>query len=245
MLFDLRGRGRRRTVQVIYLSLALLMGGGLVFFGIGGDVQGGLFDAFRDQQGSANDAIEEQVDDAQSRVDANRRDAGAWAALAQAKYQLAGVSDGFNEEAGTFEGESREVLGEAVRAWETHLKLAGNKPNADVAAIMQQAYIALDRPEQAVRTQEIVIDSLANPGYGDYAKLAQFAYLAGQTRKGDLATQRALADAKEEGVDKETIDALKAQLEQIKNQAAQQALEEAQEGAQGGAGGSPQTPISP
>ena len=40
MLFDLRGRGRRRTVQVIYLTLALLLGGGLVLFGIGGDVQG-------------------------------------------------------------------------------------------------------------------------------------------------------------------------------------------------------------
>ena len=26
MLFDLRGRGRRRTVQIIYLSLALLLG---------------------------------------------------------------------------------------------------------------------------------------------------------------------------------------------------------------------------
>ncbi len=29
MLFDLRGRGRRRAIQAIYLSLALLMGGGL------------------------------------------------------------------------------------------------------------------------------------------------------------------------------------------------------------------------
>ena len=45
MLFDLRGRGRRRTVQVIYLSLAVLMGGGLVLFGIGGGTNGGLFDA--------------------------------------------------------------------------------------------------------------------------------------------------------------------------------------------------------
>ena len=33
MLFDLRGRGRRRTIQVIYLGLAVLMGGGLVLFG--------------------------------------------------------------------------------------------------------------------------------------------------------------------------------------------------------------------
>ena len=45
MLFDLRGRGRRRTIQVIYASLALLMGGGLIFFGIGGATSGGLFDA--------------------------------------------------------------------------------------------------------------------------------------------------------------------------------------------------------
>ena len=33
MLFDLRGR-RRRAVQATYLTLAILMGGGLVFFGI-------------------------------------------------------------------------------------------------------------------------------------------------------------------------------------------------------------------
>ena len=47
MLFDLRGRGRRRTVQAIYLSLAILMGGGLVLFGIGGATSGGLFDAIK------------------------------------------------------------------------------------------------------------------------------------------------------------------------------------------------------
>src|SRR5256886_6259674 len=47
MLFDLRGRGRRRTIQAIYVTLAILMGGGLVFFGIGGNTSGGLFDAFK------------------------------------------------------------------------------------------------------------------------------------------------------------------------------------------------------
>ena len=53
MLFDLRGRGRRRAVKVIYLGLALLLGGGLVLFGIGGDAHGGLGDAFKDNSGSA------------------------------------------------------------------------------------------------------------------------------------------------------------------------------------------------
>ena len=47
MLFDLRGRGRRRAVQAIYLGLAILMGGGLVLFGIGGATSGGLLDAFK------------------------------------------------------------------------------------------------------------------------------------------------------------------------------------------------------
>ena len=36
MLFDLRGRHRRRAVKVIYIGLALLIGVGLVGFGIGG-----------------------------------------------------------------------------------------------------------------------------------------------------------------------------------------------------------------
>ena len=41
MLFDLRGRGRRRTVRVIYIGLALLIGVGLVGFGVGGGFGGG------------------------------------------------------------------------------------------------------------------------------------------------------------------------------------------------------------
>ena len=41
MLFDLRGRGRRRMVRLIYTGLALLMGVGLVGFGIGGGFGGG------------------------------------------------------------------------------------------------------------------------------------------------------------------------------------------------------------
>ena len=47
MLFDLRSRGRRRTVQAVYLGLAVLMGGGLVLFGVGaGNSFGGILNAF-------------------------------------------------------------------------------------------------------------------------------------------------------------------------------------------------------
>ena len=65
MLFDLRGR-RRRAVQATYLMLALLMGGGLVLFGIGGDVSGGLVDAFKGTGGggSGDSALRDRVEQA-------------------------------------------------------------------------------------------------------------------------------------------------------------------------------------
>src|SRR4051794_41978159 len=79
MLFDLRGRGRRRAVRIIYLGLAVLMGGGLVLFGIGGATSGGLLDAIQGNSGSvnANDVFQKRVDALEKRTQANPRDAAA------------------------------------------------------------------------------------------------------------------------------------------------------------------------
>ena len=72
MLFDLRGR-RRRAVQATYLMLAILMGGGLVLFGIGADVSGGLVDAFKGGGGgsSTDSALEDRVDSQEERLAKN------------------------------------------------------------------------------------------------------------------------------------------------------------------------------
>src|SRR3954469_21799192 len=107
MLFDLRARGRRRTIQVIYVFLALLMGGGLIFFGIGGNTSGGLFDAFKSGGGSSgSDFVQKSVDRARKRVQANPRDAAAWAALTKAQYQKAN-SDGYDQNTQTFTGKGK------------------------------------------------------------------------------------------------------------------------------------------
>ena len=46
MLFDLRSRGRRRVIKTVYLFLAILIGVGLIGFGVGtGGNFGGLFSA--------------------------------------------------------------------------------------------------------------------------------------------------------------------------------------------------------
>jgi hypothetical protein len=226
MLFDLRGRGRRRTVQVIYLSLALLLGGGLVLFGIGGDVQGGLFDAFRDNQGNANEQLEKRVDSAEKAVAARPQDAAAWGSLANAEYQLAGQSKGYVQETGEFTGTARTHLVQAQRAWRRHLALAGDRPNSDLAGTMRGALTALGDKSGAVRAQEIILDQLPNPGFGDYAQLAALAYAAGQTRKGDLAADRA-----KELAPKDQREQLSQSLEQAKTQAAQGAAGGATTGA--------------
>src|SRR5213596_2275535 len=103
MLFDLRARGRRRTIQVIYLFLAVLMGGGLIFFGIGGNTAGGLFDAFKSggSGGSGgNNRLEKTVERAEKRVHVQPRSAVAWAELARAQYQLAGLGENYDQNTG-------------------------------------------------------------------------------------------------------------------------------------------------
>ena len=237
MLFDLRGRGRRRTVQVIYLTLALLLGGGLVLFGIGGDVQGGLFDAFRENSGSASEQIEKERDKVAERAKATPNNPALWADLAEKEFQLAGQSDGYNPNAQTpeqqFTGEARGHLVAAQRAWDRHLKLAGaEKADTDTAAIMRNALVSLGDAAGAVRAQEIIIDKLPNAAYGDYAQLAALAYQAGQTRKGDLAADRAV-----ELAPKDQRQDVKAALDQAKTQAATSAAGNAAQSAPGSSTG--------
>jgi phage-related minor tail protein len=62
MLFDLRGRHRRRLVRVIYTGLALLIGVGLVGFGVGGGFGGGgLLNAASSNEGSGSASFASQV----------------------------------------------------------------------------------------------------------------------------------------------------------------------------------------
>jgi hypothetical protein len=216
MLFDLRGRGRRRTVQVIYLSLAILMGGGLVLFGIGSDQSGGLFDAFSDEGGgssSATDSLDKQIDAQLAKTRANPRDAGAWAQLASVRFRRAGV-DGLRSD-GTYTDEGKRRLGLATTAWERHLALNPKRPNVAAANLMVQAYgqNALNELPKAVQAKQIVTEAERPPNSNLYAQLAVLAYQANDNRTGDLAGNRAvdLAPKADREQLRTTLDALKKQ----------------------------------
>ena len=92
------------------------------------------------------------------------------------------------------------------------MALAGEKPDPRVANSMVQAYIALNNLPQAVTAQEVVAEDRNTPG--QYSQLALLAYQAGQTRKGDLAKDKAV-----ELTPKDQRATVKAQLEQAKQQA--------------------------
>ena len=214
MLFDLRGRGRRRVVQVIYLTLAILLGGGLVFFGIGGDVQGGLFDAFSDSSGrdTGSSQLEQRAKRLEQRTQANPQDAQAYADLAKVRYQLAGTGDGFNSDTRAFTAVGKRRLAGAARAWERYLALDPARPDDTVAIQMVQVYSAagLNQPAKAVEAQELVIARRGDKS-NLYAQLADLAYQADQTRKGDLAADKAvqLADPEDRKLLREQLDGLK------------------------------------
>ena len=219
MLFDLRARGRRRAIKVIYLFLAVLMGGGLIFFGIGGNTSGGLFDAFKggnSSSSSADDRLEKVVERAEKRAQTTPRDPAAWAALTRAQYQLAGVGDRYDQNAGAFTAKGRQALVKVEHAWDRYLALEPPKPDDALASLMVQAFgpTGLSRPAKAVTAQEIVVDA-RDPSAGLYSTLAVLAYQANQGRKGDLAAKKAV-----ELAPKDQRSILKEQLDQAKQQSA-------------------------
>src|SRR6059058_1653598 len=90
MLFDLKGK-RRRAVQGTYLMLAVLMGAGLVLFGIGSSTNGGLGDLFSGGGGSnkGNSVVQKKIDAADTQLQVNPRNVAALGAVMRGRYQLA------------------------------------------------------------------------------------------------------------------------------------------------------------
>jgi hypothetical protein len=218
MLFDLQSRGRKNFVKVIYLGLAILMGGGLILFGIGtGTGGGGLFDVFSGGSSSTSAQVSSAETRAARAVRVHPQDPQAWAALTRARYQTAGLGENYDQATNTFTDSGRSKLESAVVAWQRYLKLDPQRPDVTLARLMAQAYseAGLDQPAQAASALEIVTEQ--QPSAAAYAQLAQYAYLALQLRKGDLATAKAvqLAPSAQQRL-------LRTQLANIKRQAVQQ-----------------------
>jgi hypothetical protein len=200
MLFDLKGK-RRRAVQGTYLMLAILMGAGLVLFGIGSSVNGGLSDLFNGGGGSntADKTIQKKIDTANKQLQVNPKNQAALAEVIRGHYQLATANADPNT--GQFSKDARTDLLGAADAWQRYLATNPAKPNLGLARVMVQAYSGLAQSSAqseatkhwagAAGAAELIAG--AQPSPTNYVALVQYATLAGQTNKADLAGKKAIS----------------------------------------------------
>jgi hypothetical protein len=198
MLFDLSSPGRKRVIRVVYAILALLFFVGFVGFGIGTDQGiGGLFDTITGGDDSSTASqYEQQIDDAEAKLEENPRDERALAALAQYR-SLSGQSQlEIDQATGQVTGvpeESRQEFEAAIDAWDRYLETDPAKPDVTTANSVVQAYTYLDDPGGAASAQVVLAE--ANPSAGSYGQLAYYYYSDLNFKKGDEAADKALSEA--------------------------------------------------
>jgi hypothetical protein len=190
MLFDLRSRGRRRTVQTVYLGLAVLMAGGLVLFGVGtGSGIGGLLNAFTGNGSNQQSSIISQQEKAALRqTQANPNDPAAWAALVTARWESASGS-GYNSATQTYTAAGKKELEGVAAAWQRYTQLT-KAPSADTAILAAHALGQLGAYAQQAGAWDAA--SVADPSQvKSFECLAISSYAAKQNRVGDLAAAKA------------------------------------------------------
>jgi hypothetical protein len=214
MLFDLRSRGRRRTVQVVYVGLALLFMVGFVGFGVGvGGSGGGLIEGiFGGKEGAGSAGYGKQVSSAEARTHKHPGEAAAWAALVEARFHQAGESEFYDETKQQFTAKGKELLTKVVDDWNRYVALKPSAPTLTIAYDMIRVFgeEGLNQPAQTVAVLQLVIPTKP-PSASLYGYLAKAAYQAKDASVGDLASQKtvSLSPAKERA-------RVKAELERLK-----------------------------
>src|SRR3954447_10108146 len=175
MLFDLQGK-RRRLVQGTYLILAILMGGGLILFGVGsGSISGGLFDAITgnnsNSNSSASSGVSSRIKRDNKALVVNPKNQGALADLIRSHYQLA--TDDADANTGAFGPQGKQELAKAGTAWKRYVAVA-KTPSDSLASLMLQAYGpgGLNKASDAASAAEVI--AAARPSASAYLTLATF-----------------------------------------------------------------------
>jgi hypothetical protein len=194
MLFDLRGRHRRRAVRVIYTGLALLMGVGLVGFGIGGGFGGGggLLNAANSNEGSNAASFSSQIKKYEKLTKQQPTNANAWESLTNAELHEAGGEVYVSSAGVTPKG--KELFARVAQSWKRYIALNPTNPNGELAQRMVTVFgeEGLNEPASAVQVLQIAV--AARPTSAAlYASLAEEAYKAHNPRVGDLASTKAVS----------------------------------------------------
>ena len=218
MIFDVQGKKKRRAIQATYLVLALLLGSGLVLFGIGSDAPGGILGSGHGGDGGhgGGDAnFDDQIERTESEIATDPDNPHLLGRLVRVRFQAATAAaetSGGHGGTTTLTDESLAHLDEATGSWEQYVDRV-RRPAPEVAQVATQAYLALGDAAGAAEGQTVIAREA--PSVGNYRTLATYRYLANDEAGGDQAGRRALELA--EGAERSEV---RAQLEAAKQQAA-------------------------
>lgn len=227
MLFDTSSPNRRRAVQIIFAFLAILMGGGLVLFGIGSSSTqgGGLLDNINSGGTDIVSTAKKQASKAQDQLTANPKDVAAAAALAKAQVTIA-TNRSFDQNGNLTGKNSSEDVAAADAAWTNYLKLAPDKPDSSTATLYAAFYQlpGVGKYDKAARALEAALVT-RQPTAGLYAQLSFDWLVAGDDTKykearakaislADSAARKKAIATQLDGVAKQVADYQKAQAKQ-------------------------------
>ncbi|MDE3131247.1 MAG: hypothetical protein KGL16_08825 [Acidobacteriota bacterium] len=199
MLFDLRSRGRRQTVRVIYASLALIMVVGLVGLGIGTGNSGGILNAGQNGGGGGGNQVSNQALKRAINAVKKNPSPGNWANLMRARYSAAGSGSNYDTTNSTYTAGGRKQLQYGADAWQQYLKVATAKDRTG-SGFLQTAFLAagiyqsLAQWSNEAEAWNYALENTAGTAQALKPSLclALSAYAAKQTNKGDLAAAEAV-----------------------------------------------------
>jgi hypothetical protein len=194
MLFDTRGRHRRRIVRVIYIGLALIFLLGFVGLGVGGGFgSGGILSALtKEEGGGGGGGYSSQISKYRKLTQKQPENVSAWENLAKNLVHEAG-QEKFQTSAGTPTSQGKTLFREAAQAWSSYVALNPPKPNPELAQLMESVYgeTGLNEPAKEVEILQIAVAARPTDA-ALYATLAEYAYKAHNVRVGDLASEKAV-----------------------------------------------------
>jgi hypothetical protein len=193
MLFDLRSRGRRTTVRVVYGGIAIIFVIAFVGAGVGTGF-GGNFSVGELFGGGSSKTYTSVVQAAEKRTKREPSNPAAWQALVEAQLRQSSESEYSNQTTGGFTGKGKQLLAHIQQSWERYLAVEAKNPSASLAhrMIVVLGEGGTESPAAAVRALQIVIPA-EPPSVILYTELAQYSYQAGNTRQADLAAEKAIA----------------------------------------------------
>ena len=200
------------------------MGGGLVLFGVGGATSGGLLDAFKQRLRRPERLRHVQEARRRRARAASRRGphgpARPGPSLTRVRFQQASTGDGFDQTNGVFTDKGKQSSRPPTRRGTKYLTLdreaRRHRRVADGPGLRRST--GSTSPTRPSSAMEIIIDRRKPTGPA-LRPARHLAYQAGQTRKAELASKKAVALAPKD--DREQI---KAQLDAARQAAAAQRL---------------------